>query len=174
MKKAVIVVMVVAATVMAVSPCIGGEAAPTTEARIREILELHARACEKKDVNAIMAMFAPDPNIVAIGTAQDERLVGPARIRAAYERDFARVISAKLNYTWMTVGSKGDVAWFAAEMVAGVDTGTERIIAPARWTGVLEKRDGKWLFVLSHFSLPIPRDRAGQLQVLRNAYTAVY
>jgi len=27
---------------------------------------------------------------------------------------------------------------------------------PAHWSGVLEKRDGKWLLVQSHLSFPMP------------------
>ena len=33
-----------------------------------------------------------------------------------------------------------------------MDLGDEKLDLPARWSGVLEKRGGKWLLVQSHFS----------------------
>jgi hypothetical protein len=38
----------------------------------------------------------------------------------------------------------------------------EKTTVPAQWSGVLEKRGGKWLIVQSHFSFPIEEQVEGQ------------
>lgn len=47
----------------------------------------------------------------------------------------------------------GDVAWFSAMLEdCGAWEGRESCWKDTRWTGVLEKRDGRWLIVQMHFS----------------------
>lgn len=47
----------------------------------------------------------------------------------------------------------GDVAWFSAMLEdCGTWMGKESCWKETRWTGVLEKRDGRWLIVQMHFS----------------------
>jgi len=52
----------------------------------------------------------------------------------------------------------GDVAWFSTllEDCAAVGDRPARCFT-TRYTGVLEKRDGRWLIVQAHFSLPAER-----------------
>ncbi len=61
----------------------------------------------------------------------------------------------------INLSRSGDVAWFTAAL----DDLSEWDGKPAgardiRWTGVLEKRDGKWVFVQMHGSLPADRTPA--------------
>jgi ketosteroid isomerase-like protein len=53
------------------------------------------------------------------------------------------------------ISRSGDVAWFSA--VYDVDLeykGRASQVRNARYTGILEKRDGKWVIVQLHFSYP--------------------
>jgi uncharacterized protein (TIGR02246 family) len=128
----------------------------TAEARaekeIRDLLNRYARAYERKDVVTIMAMIAPTPDAIFVYPGPEGLHVGRSQIKAVYERDFSRFLSATIDYTSISVGSRGDVAWFTSEWVATADMGGRKLTIPARWTAVLEKRDGKWLFVQSHFT----------------------
>ena len=55
----------------------------------------------------------------------------------------------------------GDVAWFFADLddVVSWEGKTSRFGEGLRWTGVLEKRDGHWLFVQMHASMAIDKVR---------------
>jgi len=125
------------------------------EAELREAIEQHIAAYSRKDLKAVMAAIAP--NAVFIGSGADERLVGLAQIRAAYEADFSRGGSATFTFTWTSISTRGAVGWFASDCKAIVDTGTRKAELVGRWTGVLEKQGDRWLFVQSHFSFPFTR-----------------
>lgn len=107
------------------------------EAEIKELLRQVTAAYEQKDVEALMARVAPEAEVVFIGTGADERLVGWQSIKAAYERDFAQSDSIDLDYTWIKVGARGDVAWFVAEGRVEVGTAQGSVSQTPRWSGVL-------------------------------------
>ncbi|MBU0982729.1 MAG: nuclear transport factor 2 family protein [candidate division Zixibacteria bacterium] len=61
----------------------------------------------------------------------------------------------------VNLSAGGDVAWFSCLLDDyGEWDGKPIAWENCRWTGVLEKRDGIWLLVQEHFSLPT--DAAGQ------------
>jgi uncharacterized protein (TIGR02246 family) len=128
---------------------------PAVEKEVKALLDAYAAAFEKKDVNAIMALIAPDPNVVFLDSDVALPFSGPEKIKEVYVRDFSQMESGTLKYSGVSVGSKGDVAWFATAISASVVIDKEKTTVPAQWSGVLEKREGKWLIVQSHFSFPI-------------------
>jgi uncharacterized protein (TIGR02246 family) len=129
---------------------------PQIEKEVKEFLENYSKAYEKKDLAAVMAMIAPDANVVFVDPGPKGRYVGPDQIKKSYENDFAQFKSLITKYTWVSVAGKGDLAWFAADSISAVDMGEEKLNVPARWTGLLEKRQGKWLLIQSHFSVVEP------------------
>ena len=55
----------------------------------------------------------------------------------------------------VNLSAGGDVAWFSCLLDDyGEWDGRKNAWENCRWTGVLEKRDGAWLLVQEHFSLP--------------------
>lgn len=118
---------------------------------IRALLNQYARAYERKDLDTIMGMIAPGPDTVFVYPGPGGLHVGRSQIKAGYERDFAKFVSATIDYTSVSIGARGSLAWFASEWVTTIDLGDGEFTIPARWTAVLEKRNGKWLFVQSHF-----------------------
>jgi len=64
---------------------------------------------------------------------------------------FKRVSTKSTEFKRTIIGSSGDVAWFAAEITTVVEQPSNTFPLPGRWSGVMEKRDGKWLFVLQHY-----------------------
>ena len=91
-------------------------------------------------------------NVIFVYPGPEGLHVGRSQIKAVLERDFSRFLSATIDYTSISVGSRNDVAWFASEWVATVDLGDRKRTIPARWTAVLERQNGNWLFVQSHFT----------------------
>ena len=64
-------------------------------------------------------------------------------------------ISSEIKNLRINLSRGGDVAWFSCLLDdRGEWDGRPIAWIDARWTGVLEKRDGKWLLVQQHFSLP--------------------
>jgi uncharacterized protein (TIGR02246 family) len=148
--------LVLCVLIAAVPPAMAGKADPQIEKEVKGFLDRHAKAYEAKDLAAIMALIAPDEDVVFIDGDSEKPVLGPAAIKTAYEREFAQIKSATLKYTSTWIGGKGDAAWFSVQCAVSVDTGEEKITLPAHWSGVLEKRDGKWLLVQSHLSFPMP------------------
>jgi len=120
------------------------------EKEVKDWLSAYAKAYEKKDVNGLMSMIAAEA--VFIDSSPQGRYIGTDAIKKAYEAEFPQIQSVVMEPTWLTATAKGDQAWFAADLTAKVDLGKEKFNVPGRWTGILEKRGGKWLIILSHFS----------------------
>jgi len=129
------------------------------EKEVKDWLNAYAKAYEKKDINALMSMIAPDNSAIFIDSSPEGRYVGADAIKKAYQAEFPQIKSVVMEPTWVTANTKGDLAWFAAEMTAKVDLGKEKFTVPGRWTGILEKRGGKWVMILSHFSYTAPDEK---------------
>ena len=134
-----------------------------TEAEVKAALEGYAKAYAAKDIKGVMDLIAPDAETAFTGCEGDESLlVGFDQVKTGHEHDFSQAQSIRTECTPLVISAKGDVAWFSARLVLHWDTGTKKLLYAGRWTGVLEKRDGKWLFVQSHFSLPAEGQPEGQ------------
>ncbi len=127
------------------------------EKEVKDWLTAYAKAYEKKDLNALMSMIAAEA--VFIDSSPQGRYMGADAIKKAYQAEFTQIQSVVMEPTWLTASTKGDQAWFAAELMAKVDLGNEKFSVPGRWTGVLEKRGDKWLIILSHFSYTAPDEK---------------
>lgn len=65
-----------------------------------------------------------------------------------------KAVSADIKELRVNLSRGGDVAWFSCLLDdIGEWDGQPVGWKDARWTGVLEKRDGVWLLVQQHFSL---------------------
>jgi uncharacterized protein (TIGR02246 family) len=154
MKRALPIMLLLVLIVTAAGAIILANADAKTDQEVKDFLTQYEAAYEKKDLGALMNLIAPEATVVFFEADEKGRYVGPDQIKAAYENSLKQVKSIKGEYKWTSVGSKGDVAWFATEVLFNVDTGEDKFKQLGRWTGVLEKKDGKWLLVQSHFSFP--------------------
>ena len=84
-----------------------------TEAAVKDVLDRFAENDAKRDLEGVMALFAPDPDVVMYGTGADEKRVGPAEIRAQVERDWSQSEATSITYGWISVSSAGSAAWAA-------------------------------------------------------------
>jgi len=134
-----------------------------THGEVEDLLNRHAEAYAKRDLPAIMSLFASDADVMLIlGGAHQARYTGPEQIKASYEADFAGTASASMKLNWVSVRSKGDVAWFASECLSTIEVEKQKFSFPIVWTGVAEKRNNKWVFVQCHVSIAIPESREGE------------
>jgi len=135
---------------------------PKIEAAVVNIVKQGFEAFTKKDLDAVLAFFAPDPDLVVIGTGGDEKCVGLAEIRNIFKRSFAQFEEASFEFGWHSVSAAGSVALLAADVTLYVKTGDRQITEQVRLTVVLEQRGDRWLIIQWHDSLPAAGQKGGQ------------
>ena len=125
-----------------------------TEAAVKAILDQMTKAYAQRDMDLLLSVFAPDPDVVMYGTGADEKRVGLSEIEAQAERDWSQSEATRMTFGWTSVSAAGPVAWVAADSVFHLEGDGQRFDLPARLTAVLEKRDEEWLIAQAHFSFP--------------------
>jgi ketosteroid isomerase-like protein len=133
-----------------------------TEAAVMEVFNQFNKAYAQRDIDTIMALVAPDPDLVLLGTGADERRVGPAELKFQAERDWSQSEALAFELGWNSISAAGSVAWLAAEATGRGKVGGQEISFPVRLSAVLEQREGKWLFVQMHLSSPAPGQAEGE------------
>jgi uncharacterized protein (TIGR02246 family) len=132
------------------------------EAAVVNIVKQCFEAFTKRDLDAVLAFFAPDPDVIVIGTGGDEKGVGLAEIRNILGRAFAQFEEATCEFGWYSVSASGSVAMLAAGVTLYVKTSERQITEQLRLTVVLEQRGDKWLIMQWHDSLPAAGQKDGQ------------
>lgn len=130
----------------------GSDSSVSSESEIKTFLNQFLQSYAKKDISGLMDMIASDGDVVFFDTATDARFVGKQSIQEAYQTDFEQIKSFSGEFTWLSIKSKGEVAWFSTEMLIKADTGQVKFKRSGFWTGVLEKRQNRWQLIMSHFS----------------------
>ncbi len=137
-----------------VLPCFAQKDQSKLDADVRALLEQHDKALSAQDLKGVMDTYASAPNIVLMGTGPGEAYVGEEAIGSAYNQFFNRFKANTLNfkYDWIAVGSKDNVAWFAATVTAQGMVNKEKRERAFNISGTLEKTEGNWRFLSLHFS----------------------
>ena len=125
-----------------------------TEKDVMNAVKQCFAAFARRDIDAMLAFFAPDPDVVVVGTGSDERGIGLKEIRAIFERAFSQFDEASFKFGWHSVSVRGPLAWLAADVGLHVKASDREISRQIRLTGVMEKRGDKWLILQSHDSVP--------------------
>lgn len=125
---------------------------------IQLLLEKHVIANETKNIHLIKEIWAPKEDIVIFGTDSDEKLQGWTQIRNTFMKQFEMFEEAYLSVSNQKINldCDGNTAWFSQIMNYNYTTtdGVAKRFEGIRFTGVLEKIDGKWYIVQSHMSIP--------------------
>ena len=137
------------------------KANPDTDRAVRQALQDMADAYEARDLARLERLMAPDPDLFMFGTGADEKRVGWEQVRMQAERDWAQAESARITFNDISVSAAGPVAWASADAGFEFLAGGQRHSLPARLTATLEERDGRWVFVQSHFSFPAAAQSEG-------------
>ncbi len=125
-----------------------------TESEVMAVINKLGEAFAKQDLDATLALFAPDPDVVLIGPEEDVTGIGLSEIKAAIQHSFELLEGASVNIDWYSVSSKGTVAWVAAYANLHVKSNGQETDLRLRLTAVLEQREGKWFIIQCHDSLP--------------------
>jgi uncharacterized protein (TIGR02246 family) len=137
-------------------------ASPRTQAAVQATLQQWKDAYSRRDLDGVLAVMAPDAGVVGIGTGPDEWRVGPGEFKAQLERDFAQSEALSVDYEPLVVSEAGSVAWVAGRATVQARVEGQNLTLTGRFTAVLEQREGRWLLVQTHFSLPAAEQAEGR------------
>lgn len=132
-----------------------------TEAAVLAVLNKFVESYQKRDIDGLMALLAPNDDLFLYGTGIDEKRIGREQFKFQAERDWSQTEALAFNLTWHRISAAGPVAWVAADGVGQGRVGGQEIQFPLRMTAVLEQRGNEWLLVQSHVSLPAPSQEEG-------------
>lgn len=132
------------------------------DAAVRNVMDKFAESYTKRNLEGVLALFAPDDDVVLFGTGADEKRIGLAEIRRQVERDWSQSEAAVMSYGWISISASGSVAWMSADVTYNATIGGQELTLEGRLTNVLENRHGNWLIVQLHFSLPVSEQEEGE------------
>ena len=125
---------------------------------VRKAINMFFEAMDRQDMELLEDALGQDEQVVHIGTDAGERWNGWKELKEDTYRQFEDMTSFKVEVRNQRIqlGPNCKVAWFAQEqdMRIGKPNGDIIRLDDARFTGVLEKRDGRWKMVQSHLSVP--------------------
>ncbi len=139
-----------------VSPCLAEQDESSVNAAVKALVEQHNEALGAQDLKGVMETYASAQNIILIGTLSSDIYVGGEAVSGAYAQLFKKITAKTLSfkYNWVSVGSRGDVAWFAVTINIHIEDmlTNEKSERNYNMSGIMEKVKGKWVFVSTHFS----------------------
>lgn len=122
------------------------------EAAISAVLKRFSEAYVARDADAALALFLPEEETVMIGSGEEEISLGFSEVKRVMLRQFAEWDALSFQLQWGSVSGRGPIAWVAT-IIAASDSRNRKSLG--RFTAVLEQRNGRWLFVQTHFSFPV-------------------
>ncbi|HEY7640526.1 MAG TPA: nuclear transport factor 2 family protein [Steroidobacteraceae bacterium] len=141
--------------------------ASTDEAQIREQLQAWTRALHDKNLDALMALYAAD--VVTFDLMPPHRVPDAAHYRKNFERWFAGMpgpIDYEIHDLRTIAG--GHVAFcHCLGHVTATRTNGEKADYWVRVTVGFEKRNGKWLMLHDHVSMPIDMETSKAVRTLQ-------
>lgn len=137
------------------------------EPQIRDRLNAWTRALHAKDLDALMALYAPD--VVTFDLMPPHQVPDAAHYRKNFERWFAAMpgpIDYEMNDLRITVGD--DVAFcHCVGHVEATKADGEKADYWVRVTVGFQKRNGRWLMVHDHVSMPLDMETRRAVSDLR-------
>lgn len=125
-------------------------------AAVKALDEQSVAAFNKRDVDAMMAIYWKSPDLVSypMDTLEEER--GWDAVKAGIKQMFATMpAGVTVEATEANYEVAGDVviAWGRWRTKMKLPSGQTTTL-DGRSTGVAAKRDGKWVYILDHLSVP--------------------
>ena len=126
------------------------------DAEIRALVDRWAKAFEAHDIDGIMANYAPGDAVVAYDIAPPLQYKGNESYRKDYQEFLAQYDGPiHVEYRDMRILNSGDVGFVhTLERFTGRLKGGQQSDMWIRYTGGLQKMNGKWLIVHDHVSVP--------------------
>ena len=135
-----------------------GERHAADRAQIEKVVRASIGWALTKDRALLYDCMAQDSSFFIFHPDSKSTIVGFEAFRAMAEKVFMsdrfKATDFALRDLRIDLSRSGDVAWYSARLDDhGEWDGRKTGWDDARWTGVLEKRSGKWVIAQMHFSL---------------------
>ena len=119
---------------------------------VRQWFALMGQYCASVDYDGAESIFADD--VVSFGTMMDIVRGRKALREGQWESIWGNITGFRMDLDNVNAGGSGDQAWGVVTWTStGYDPNHEPFHRPGRATVTLERRDGVWLAVHTHFSL---------------------
>lgn len=160
-----LLILVIAVLLIASGGCQTMNRAIDTEAEkaaIKEVVENSIGWAKNKDKELIFGTFADDPELFWFSPRDDGTIYGYKAFvdmtEGFFMLDDFKAVSYEIRDLQINLSQSGDVAWYHARLDDyNTWKGQPANWEDVRWTGILEKRDGRWVIVQMHFSSPTDR-----------------
>ncbi len=125
------------------------------EAQIHQLMGDWAKAAKERDIDGIMACYAPD--VVSFDMVPPLQCVGANAYRKNWELGFEMCEeSGEFETRDLSLAVGGDVAFcHSLTRMNGTDAEGKAFDCWIRWTQCFRKIHGKWLIAHEHISVPI-------------------
>jgi ketosteroid isomerase-like protein len=124
--------------------------AQTREEVLLALGEFRAAVSERR-LEGVLSLFAPDADATLMGSSPGEIARGPLELRTFLKRIFSSPQRVSWEWDDVSISCAGEVAWLWLEGALVLDGRSDRAY---RISGVLERRQGRWLWSLFHGSEP--------------------
>ena len=119
---------------------------------VQQWFALMEQCCASVDYDGAECIFADD--VVSFGTAMDIVSGRKSLREGQWQSIWGNISNFKMDLDNVHAGGSGNQAWGVVTWTSlGFDGNHEPFYRPGRATVTLERRDGIWLAVHSHFSL---------------------
>ena len=116
-----------------------------------------------RDIDGVMRHDAQDDDVIFVMTGSDEIYTGFSAIKKVIQRDFAQSIAVTIEHlSEPVVSASGTVAWLEMHGVTRIKLLVGSVKMIGRLTAILERREGHWLFVHVHLSVPALGQKKGK------------
>jgi len=127
------------------------------KSNVETVLSNFIEAWETKNMPTISQIWSHDEDMINFGTDAAERWVGWEAMKEKYSQmfDSFEKIDFVISNQSVKISQSGVTAWYSENMDGSfIINGEEISVKDLRVTGVLEKRDGNWVIVQRHVSIP--------------------
>ncbi len=125
---------------------------------VNSVLDQWIRMVDTENPELFSKLVAHDPDMVSFGSDAAERWVGYESAQNAMKKVFESVEESKgtSRERVIVVHKSGEVAWWSELWDwTGKAQGESFALEGSRLTGVMEKRNGNWVIVQVHASVPV-------------------
>ncbi len=156
MKSYINLLLIICLLVLSCSPAkVDYEAA---KSEVKQSINEFFQSYFDKDLERLSEFLAKDVNIVFIGTAESDFITDRDTLIKAYQKQIQTLefTNVEIVKEIINISPSGKIAWIARVNNVDAKIAEESFrINNLRWTAVLQKINGKWVFVQSHDSLPV-------------------
>ncbi len=125
--------------------------------KVKHVVDEFYKIWETKDMNLLSSIVAHDKDMVNYGINYDLVFVGWNALRDSIAKMWSVMENTKVNIRnqVINIDPHGYVAWYSEMCDMDVSYGGHPMkIYNQRYTGVLQKRNGNWVIVQFHHSIP--------------------